>query len=253
MTSAAADDALELIAYQVSAETLPLRAAERRRDWMDATPDRYAYRCLPLVIANQAGWELLSPCDFTARWDGGPHKEAVTLHFDGAPSALIHAHFGSGILTFAAGYLFRTSHGYNLWCKGPANEPKDGIAPLDGIIETDWAPYPFTMNWKFTRPGDVRFRSGEPIATLLPQRRGELARFVPSIRPIGLAPDLERQYGLWRESRSQFIADLNDPDSQARQQRWQRAYMQGRDADQREFPEHESKLQLAPFTPWPPR
>lgn len=251
--SATVTDELELIAYQVSAETLALRVAERHRDWMDATPDRYAYRCLPLVIANQIGWELLCPCDFSAHWDGGLLKESVRLDFDGTSSALVHAHFGSGILTFAAGYLFRTSFGYNLWCKGPANEPKDGIAALEGVIETDWAPYPFTMNWKFTRPGTVHFKAGEPIAVLLPQRRGELARFQTSIRPIHLAPVLEHQYTQWRESRSQFIADLNDPESQARQQRWQRAYMLGRDAEQREFPEHETKLQLQPFSRWPPR
>ena len=37
--------------------------------------------------------------------------------------------------------------------QGPINRPKDGIAALPGIIETDWSPYSFTMNWMFTRPG----------------------------------------------------------------------------------------------------
>jgi len=30
----------------------------------------------------------------------------------------------------------------------------------DGVIETDWLPDPFTMNWQMTRPGTVRFREG---------------------------------------------------------------------------------------------
>lgn len=244
---------LELTAYPVTAETLPLRVAERHRDWIEALPERYAYRCLPLVIANQAGWELLCPCDFEAHWDGGTGLDAVQLEFADRASALVSSHFGSGILTFTPGYLFRTSHGYNLWCKGPANAPKDGIGPLEGLIETDWSPYPFTMNWRFTRPGTVAFRTGEPIALLVPQRRGELARFQASIRPLSLAPDLDRQYRAWREGRSRFIGDLADPESAASAQRWQRAYMQGRDSDQREFPEHETRLPLRPFKPWPPR
>lgn len=238
---------LDFTAYVVSAVTLPLRVADRHRDWMEASPDRYAYRCLPLVMANQSGWELLSPCAFSAHWDGGAAKEAIRLQFDGAPSPLIHTHFGSGILTFAAGYLFRTSAGYNLWCKGPTNAPKDGIAPLEGVIETDWAPYAFTMNWKFTRPGTVQFAADEPIALLVPQRRGELARFATQIRPISEQPELQRQYQLWNQSRSQFIKDLKDPESIARQQGWQRAYMLGRDSDQNEFADHETKLQLCPF------
>jgi len=28
------------------------------------------------------------------------------------------------------------------------------------VIETDWLPDPFTMNWQMTRPGTVRFREG---------------------------------------------------------------------------------------------
>ena len=34
---------------------------------------------------------------------------------------------------------------------GPFNQPKDAIQPLTAIVETDWAPFTFTMNWKFTR------------------------------------------------------------------------------------------------------
>jgi hypothetical protein len=43
------------------------------------------------------------------------------------------------------------------------NSPKDGIAPLTGVIETDWLPYPFTMNWQMTRPGSVRFDKDEAV------------------------------------------------------------------------------------------
>lgn len=47
-------------AYRVHPAGLPLTPAPIDRDWMDATPDRFAYRCLPLVIANQAGWVIPS-------------------------------------------------------------------------------------------------------------------------------------------------------------------------------------------------
>lgn len=240
---------LELVAYQVSHVTVPLRVADRHRDWMDQTPDRYAYRCLPLVIANQAGWELLCPTDAEVSWNGGTGKEAITVKADGPTEVLISSHFGSGILTFSLGYLFQTPPGYNLWCKGPVNLPKDGIAPLEGIIETDWTPYTFTMNWKFTRPGTIRFAKDEPFAHLVPQRRGELAAFRPRVRNIHADPELFRHYNAWRESRSQFITDLRTPESAARAQKWQRAYMLGEDADQKAFPDHETKLKVLPFRP----
>ena len=40
------------------------------RDWTDATPHRYAYRCLPLTIMNQTGWWIKNPVGFTATWRG---------------------------------------------------------------------------------------------------------------------------------------------------------------------------------------
>lgn len=239
---------LELTAFEVSAGPVPLRAASGRRQWMDDTHERFAYRCLPLVIANQIGWEALCPADFSASWNGSDALDGVRLAFDGAPSPYVSSHFGSGVLTFSLGYLFRTPPGHNLWCKGPANEPRDGIAPLEGVIETDWSPFTFTMNWKFTRPGHaVRFRRGEPIATLLPLPRAYLGRFDPVIRPIARDAELQRDYDAWRQSRSTFNRELREPDSPAREQAWQRSYMLGQDPRQRRFEEHETKLQLPGF------
>src|SRR3954449_12981067 len=44
--------------------------ADWRRDWMDDTPNKFAYRCLPLTIANQTGWFVYNPVGFTAVWTG---------------------------------------------------------------------------------------------------------------------------------------------------------------------------------------
>jgi len=244
----AAAEPLTLVAYPVSADPLPLRTAERPRQWMDDSPERYANRCLPLLIANQMGWDVLSPADVLARWNGGTAKESIEITVEDGPAWFAASHFGSGILTFSFGYLFRTPPGHALYCKGPANAPKDGIAPLEGFIETDWAPYTFTMNWKFTRRDQaVWFRRGEPIATLLPYPRDYLARFDPVIRDLGSDPALERDFNTWRQQRYQFIDALEDPESQARQQKWQRAYMLGRDVQQRDIEGHQTRLQLAEF------
>src|SRR6187397_394325 len=72
-----------LIAYELFDRTdTPLTTAPVDRDWMDASPQRFAYRCLPLAIANQAGWWLPSPATFTAWWDGGPHRQSVHVEFE---------------------------------------------------------------------------------------------------------------------------------------------------------------------------
>jgi hypothetical protein len=144
---------------------------------MDRIPNHHAYRCLPLSIANSHGWEVLSPCAFSVEWTGGIHARDLKLSvLDGHPhlSHLAASHFAFGIVTFHLGYLFRTEPGWDLFASGPLNAVKDGIAPLSGIIETDWLPYPFTMNWQMTRPGTVRFDKDEPLCMVFPLVHGAL-------------------------------------------------------------------------------
>jgi hypothetical protein len=160
------------------------------------------------------------------------------------------SHFGHGTLTFHIPCLFRTEPGYDLMAQGPVNRPKDGIAPLTGVIETDWAPYTFTMNWIFTRPNhEVRFERGEPFCHIFPVKRGELATVQPEIKALSSEPELERQFKLWNESRTQFNAELQRPGSEAQAERWQKLYYRGLSPDGETAAEdHITRLRLKPFS-----
>lgn len=148
----------ELTCYVEQGWDIKIRPAPPTRDWMDATPSSYAYRCLPLNIANASGWEILNPVAFEAVWSGAPHQQALTITCPEGPLKPVSL-FGAGVLTFHVFGVFRTSPGWNLWVSSSPNQFKDGISALTGLIETDWSPYTFTMNWKFTRPGRFALRS----------------------------------------------------------------------------------------------
>lgn len=241
-------DKLEITAYEVIEDPMPLRTSDRRRDWMDDTSERFAYRCLPLAIANQVGWEILCPVSFSARWNGKNSLDAIRIKFDGPESVLVGSHFGHGVLTFSLGYLFRTTKSHNLWVKGPTNRPKDGIAALEGLIETDWAPFSFTMNWQFTRKRHkVRFEEGEPVCTIVPYPRHYVGKFDPKIRMINENAKLYNQYTKWREDRNAFIADLQESDSDAAKAGWQRTYMKGEDQLGNTFSGHQTKVRTKDF------
>src|SRR5689334_17226407 len=98
----------EFIAYELHDTTdTPLEVAPIPRDWMDKAHQRFPYRCLPLTIANQAGWVLRSTASFRAYWYGGAAKEDVELRFDGPSDNRILSHFGLGTITFTIPFLFR--------------------------------------------------------------------------------------------------------------------------------------------------
>ena len=238
----------ELVAIRLS-EGMPLRPAPVDRTWMETPAGRFAKRCLPLLIANQAGWELLNPIGFSAIWQGSDDLSAVTIWPDAPVQPFwVTSHFGSGIVTWHVPYLFRTPHGYNLLVRGPANLPKDGINALEGIVETDWTPATFTMNWKFTRPNHaLRFEAGEPIALVVPMRRGELESFRPVLREAASDPSTFADFQRFSASRLEFLRSLKIPGSSAQLAGWQRDYMLGRHVDGSVMPEHQTKLRLTPF------
>jgi hypothetical protein len=241
-----------LTAYVIDGHVFNTRPAPQERDWMDATHQRYAYRCLPLNIANAHGWEILCASGFTATWDGTAAKTCLAIAPDDGTVAPAVSHFGSGMLTFHIPCVFRTDPGTDLYVTGPVNRPKDAIAPLTGVVETDWADYSFTMNWMFTRPHTpVRFEKDEPICHFFPFRRGTLERIEPHTVALSQAPDTERRYKQWSQSRLAFNADLEVPGSQAVHERWQKNYFRGQRPDgvASGAEDHRSKLRLKPFTP----
>jgi hypothetical protein len=215
-----------IVAYQVSGAPLQLRKGEPRRAWMDGTPARFAYRCLPLLIANQLGWDVLCPATFTATWSGGRDRSDIRVDWaEGHWTELVSSHFGSGILTFALSFLFRTPPGVALLVSGPPNAPKPGAQALWGLVETDWSPATFTMNWQMTRPGEpVRFEAGEPFCRLIPLDVQLLERLEPQIRDIADEPELERLHRDWSRRRKEHIRDSRVRLSEAAEQGWQRDY-----------------------------
>jgi hypothetical protein len=239
------------IAYRLPGAPMRLVPAQVSRVWMDQTKDRFAYRCLPLLLANQSGWLVLSSHQLVAVWNGGDAPSGLRIGYASeAPPYPAVSHFGHGILTWIIPYLFRTSPGYNLLVRGPANYPKEGACPLEGVVETDWSVASFTMNWQLTQANrPVVFAVDEPIAMLMPQRRGELEEFRPEIRNLAADPELERAHRRWAAGRAEFLVDLKAPGSDAAAHGWQKDYFRGRTAEGTPAREHQTRLRLRAFEP----
>ncbi len=241
---------MKLDAFALDADPIDVRPAPFERDWMDATEQRSAYRCLPLSIANASGWELRCPSAFTVTWNGGPGLSDLVIAPDVGAAAPASSHFGHGVLTFNVPALFRTEAGFDLIAQGPVNRPKDGVSALTGVVETDWAPFSFTMNWMLTRPNhSVRFEAGEPFCHIMPIRRSDLENFEPRHRALSSEPQLLSEYRAWHESRSNFNQALVAEDPATLKQGWQKHYHQGRSVSGADLQSgvHRTKVRLPDF------
>jgi len=186
----------------------------KKRGWMDVN-NGHAYRCLPLSVANSFGWEILNPISFDATWNGDiGYQNAIKFNFcieseeDNTfiQKNSISSHFGNGIITFSyLGFIFRTSEGHNLFVKGPTNHFKHGAQALEAIVETDWLPYTFTLNWKLTKPNEtVQFFRGEPLATIFPIPRYYLESFDAIDQREDPNSDFSKEHRSWAKMREEI-------------------------------------------------
>jgi hypothetical protein len=216
---------------------------------MDKTPHKAANRCLPLVMANQAGWVIRCPVKFKVTWNShkpGPH--ALSIEFAEKAEVYksqIRSSFGSGILSFVMPWLFRTSDGYGLMVRGPTNMFREHAAPLDGFVETDWAPYTFTMNWKMlTHMTSIWFNKGDPICQLFPYPMKLLEMVKPSVASLDSNPVLKEDFREFVKARREQQANKPPPGEGPN---FRMDYLRGRRPDGERAPVHKTSLRVQPF------
>lgn len=243
---------MKLTCYPLTDAPPPLVPGRPERAWMDEFL-RHPYRCLPLVIANTTGWELLVPSPIKVSWNGGVRQEDLRIESPTNLAPDAHARFatsqfGDGIVTFLTGYIFRTEPGWDLWVGGPPNQMKHGVQPLTGIVETSWLAYPFTMNWRLTAPGSVIFNAGEAFGMLMPVPHAAIDEIEPVIKQLADDPEFEALATHSLKSRDDFqMEHANDPTGVGA---YQRHYFQGLHADGVPGPEdHINRRRLKPARP----
>lgn len=219
-----------------------VRQGIREREWMEQTPDKYAYRCLPLIIANQNGYEVCTKKPIKIIWNGG--NKIGDLHVETDRPDIVKSHFGSGIVTFHTNLLVRTPKGVNTYVTGSPNHPKRGITPLSGIVETDWNPATFTMNWKVTEPFfEITFEPWEPFCFFFPIERGYVEDFATTIKALD---DNKEEHDAWKEwatSRREFKE--KEKDRGPNDPTWQKHYFQGVHLDgSKPEVDHQTKIKL---------
>lgn len=182
-----------------------IQPANVKRDWMDDTGG-FAYHCLPLNIANRYGWVCHNIKTFIATWDGGLDQDSLTIKQEnGEPTQIALSHFGNGIITIPTDFLIKTPNNVSTYIRGISNHAYDNVYPLDGIVETDWLPFTFTMNYKFTEPGSVTFKKGDPLFMFFPIERTYIENFNIVQKSIHSNEPLMEKLHKYGKARSDYL------------------------------------------------
>lgn len=191
------------------ANGLRLRRAHPQRAWMQDTPGAggstgYASRCLPLLIANQLGWDVVSRRTYVfVPLENGHfliHPLDGTLPTAGAPQN----NFGGGLVTWPSPWSFETPPGWDLLVLPPVNHlARPGVTALGALVETDHGITRFTFNWKVELGTAVFVRPDDVIATLVPYPTDQLAGW--ALEETGGEPE---GFGEWAAVRKQDSMEM---------------------------------------------
>ena len=237
------------IVNDTSNKLLTIEPAGKTRNWMDASSGKYAYNCLPLVIANQLGWVVKAAPSFSVIWDGRNEKDAIKFHFheqEPEMSQFVVSHFGQGIISFRLPWVFRTDPGIGLIVRGPSNQWLPGAHGLDGFVETWGLESTFTMNWKITIPDfTVHFPSHFPFCQILPYEIATINNYACSRKHISENEELDLKYSKWLSRRKETLKNVFSGTKTTNY--YEKNYIKGQDVEGEKVEGHFKKLDLSQF------
>lgn len=147
-----------------------IKQSRMKRDWMDDTYNKHAYRCLPVSAANVNGWEIILQKEVRVIWEGGncipkimnEDSDGVTLSYN---NRIIADCNKVGMIDFRLAWAFHTDPGYETWIMGSPNYFISGADPLSAVIPSSWWPDEVQFSWKITKINEeVIFPEGTPVA-----------------------------------------------------------------------------------------
>lgn len=176
------DNTIAIMGYQLDKTYNVIRdmRGQRNREGFPKT----ASACLPMSIANQTGFSIVSLSDFTMRWDGGHEPSSVSITCEDkvlegfygngednvyGNSKQMIAPFYSGMISIKHDFFIRTPLGVNLFVTQVPNNFIPATVPVSAMIETDNAVRDWVFNLKITVPNvDIHIKKGDPLIGLIP-------------------------------------------------------------------------------------
>jgi len=193
-----------------------LEPAIRSRDWMVNNP--HSFKCYPITNCNSFGWDLISPKEIKANWNGNTKKEDLNI-IEG--KSIADTNFGFGILTTKPGFTFHTSPEWSLQITPIPNYDHKFFTPISAIVETCSLKYPTFISVNMKNTGETIIPAKTPICRLLPIKVDPVLNCQPE---ICLEPLDFLEYRSWQSIERTLF--LNNPEIKKEKKNWQQFYRQ---------------------------
>jgi hypothetical protein len=139
-----------------------------KRDWMDDTPEKHAYRCFPVTQANMVGWYLYSEKDVEFTWNGINDTSSDNVQITKGIE-FTYSGRGQSTVSFNTGLTFRTDKNISLMTINPVNYFNEDFETMSSLISTSWLDVSLPLAIKARSANkNIVIKSGTPLATIIP-------------------------------------------------------------------------------------
>lgn len=139
-----------------------------KRDWMDLTEDKHAYRCFPVTQANMIGWNLSSNQDIKFIWNGinNTSSDNITI-LEGLD--FTYTGRGQSTVSIHTGLIFRSEQNISLFTINPVNYFNEDFETMSSLISSSFLDSGFPLAIKArTANKEITIKAGTPLATIVP-------------------------------------------------------------------------------------
>lgn len=138
-----------------------------KRDWMDVTSEKHAYRCFPVTQANVIGWNLVCTEDIIFTWDG--INDQTDQHVKIVSPSGSYSGRGQSSISLNTSLVFRTDPDVSIWTINPVNYFNDDFETMSSLISTSFYDNPLPLALKAKKANvETVIKAGTPIATIIP-------------------------------------------------------------------------------------
>lgn len=139
-----------------------------KRDWMDVTPEKHAYRCFPVTQSNMIGWSLSCDEDISFIWNGKNDTTPDNVKILKGEN-FTYTGRGQSSVSFHTGLTFKTEENISMLTINPVNYFSPDFETMSSLISTSWfdGDFPLAIKAK-SADKEILIKAGEPIATIIP-------------------------------------------------------------------------------------
>lgn len=170
-----------------------------KRDWMDDTPNKHAYQCMPVSLANTLGWGISFPKDISFIWDGicdtsDSHVKILSGHRYCSPNR------GNATISFNTYLTVKTDDNTTTLIMPVPNDFNENFQCFTNLLSTSFYRSSIPIAWRILKPNvEITIPAGTPVATIIPISLNSIQNFeveikkekLPSFNREELLEDLE--------------------------------------------------------------